>query len=210
MTRFTSALNEAEASKQSVRMTVFAELQIPGSPDPTTRVHDGLGTITWGGYNWYGIGAFGSVSQVQENLEPLAMPVDLTLSGVDPALISDAMTTQYHGQPAILYIGFIDTATGALVDTPEAIWDGLMDVMTIDVSQGSATITVRCEHSLRRNPSPARYTTEDLQLIHPGDTFFWSLHTVNRRSLWGSVPTPKYDNPPVPSDGGGTRPRWEP
>ena len=187
MTRWTSATNEATAAEQSIILVIFASLAFPGSPDATQRIHNGVGTLTWGGYDWSGVGHFGGVGEISESLDPIAVPVDLTLSGVDPDWISDAMTTQYHGQDVALYIGMIDRTTGALVATPEMVWDGYMDVMTIEVGAGSAQITLRCENNLRKHPLPSRYTDEDQQLIHPGDTFLSHLHTIGRRGNWGSA-----------------------
>lgn len=194
MSRWDSSTNETAAAQASVVMLMFAELDLPSG---TLYVHDGIGTFTWGGHDWLGVGQFGSVNNVQETLDSIALPVDVTLSGVETQFITDAMETQYHGRDATLYVGLVDPEDNVLLDTPQAVWDGYMDVMTIEVSQGSASITLRLENRLRRNPASARYTQEDQQLRYPTDTFLEYLHTTNQQNKWGGFDTPHYDNPPT-------------
>jgi hypothetical protein len=168
----------------SVIMTTFVDLDIVGD---RLRLHDGLGTINWGGFDWLGVGQYGGIGGIPESLEVISQPVKLTLSGVDAQYITDAMTTQYHGRAVVIYLGLFNPDTLTLIDTPEEIWSGFMDVMHIELDQGTAVIRLDCEHRLRRQPATARYTDEDQRVLVAGDLFFNKLHLIpGYVAKWGS------------------------
>lgn len=169
MTRFVSATNSTESAKQAVRMFVGVALDFTSG---FIRVHDGIGDISWGGNTFSGIGHLGQIETVSESIEIIARPIGLTLSGVDSSLISTTMTEVYQNRTATVYVGFVNETTNAVIDTPETIWEGRMNQMSISSSAGTASIKLTCEHRLRREPRIARYTNEDQQLLFPGDRFF--------------------------------------
>ena len=184
MTRWDSADNQSAAASTTVSLVTFADLQIPGD---RLRLSDAPVTISWGGNDWTGIGQYGGIDVVSESIDVIAMPVKLSLSGVDASLVNDAMTTNYHGKNVTIYIGLFNVTTMALVDTPEEIWSGYMDVMTIDIDRGSAVISLDCEHRLRRQTAAFRYTDEDQRSLYPTDLFFNKLHLIPQyRGKWGA------------------------
>lgn len=193
--RFVSALNQdvvavstasvgvGAAPKNLVVMSVFAFLDIDGDP---IRVCDSGCTHRWGGFEWLGVGRFGSIDVVSESIEMITSPVTLTLSGVEEQYIQAAMASAYRGRDVELYLGFFDPDTLRLIDTPEEIWSGHMDVMTIEGDHGTAVIKVTCEHRLRLAPVTARYTDEDQRTRHPLDVFFNKLHLISTYiGRWG-------------------------
>lgn len=187
MTRWVSAANQTAAAAQSITLATFADLDFVGD---RLRVHDGAGTISWGGNDWLGVGQYGGVDAVPESLEVIAQPVRLSLSGVDANLITDAMTTQYHGRAVALYVGLFSLTTQQLIDTPEEMWSGFMDVMHIEFDQNQASIRLDCEHRLRRIVAASRYTDEDQRTLYSGDLFFKFLHLIpGYRGKWGSRDT---------------------
>lgn len=184
-TRWSSQANKTAAAATTVGLITFADLDIVGD---RLRLHDNTGTISWGGFDWLGVGSFGGIESVDESLEVIAHPVHLTLSGVDPQLITDAMTTQYNGRAVVLYVGLFDVSSMALVATPEEVWSGYMDVMTVEFDQNKAIIDLTCEHRLRKLPATSRYTDEDQRALFAGDTFFDKLHLIpGYVSKWGSA-----------------------
>lgn len=190
MTRFVSALNQAEAEVESVTMCLMVSLDFVSG---TLNLHDGIGTITdtfsSPSVTYLGVGAFGSIEgNVQDSLAVIARPIKLMLTGVDAAVVSEAMTTAYQGRDVTVSIGFV--RGGELIAAPEAIWEGRMDSLEISFSQGAASISVSCEHRLRREPRIARYTQEDQQTTYPTDTFFHLVHVIpGFRSQWGNERT---------------------
>lgn len=195
MTRFASATNSTEAAKNAVRM--FAAVALDFSSG-FVRVHDGIGDIVWGGNTYYGIGQFGNIEVVTESIEIIARSISFSLSGVDSSLVNTTLTEVYQNRSATLYVGFVSESTGAVVDTPETVWEGRMNQMSISSSSGTAAIRLSCEHRLRREPRIARYTNEDQQLLFPGDRFFdlipsikgfvakWGDASVGGMGSWGA------------------------
>lgn len=169
MSRFASALNTAAAEKRQVRMFLAVDLDFSSGH---VRAHDGIGTYSWGGADYLGIGQLGSISLSEENTETVARPLSLTLSGVDSSLVTTTMTEIYQNRTAILYIGFIDLETNATIATPEIIWEGKMNQMSLSVQGPTCTIKLTCEYRLRREPRIARYTSADQTLVYSGDKFF--------------------------------------
>ena len=162
------------------------------------RVHDGIGTVTWGGNTYEGVGSLGGIEQVDESVEVIARPLSLTLSGVDTSLVSTAMTETYQNRTVTIYLGFLDETTNTVVDTPEVSWEGRMNQMSISSSEGGAAIKLTCEHRLRREMRIARYTNEDQQLLHSGDRFFDLVTNIKGFvSKWGELS--------VGGSGGGSR-----
>jgi hypothetical protein len=152
------------------------------------RVHDGIGTIIWGGNSYEGVGTLGGVEQVDESVEVIARPLSLTLSGVETSLVSTAMTETYQNRTVTIYLGFLDETTNAVIDTPEVSWEGRMNQMSISSSEGGAVIKLTCEHRLRREMRIARYTNEDQQLLHSGDRFFDLVTNIKGFvSKWGEL-----------------------
>ena len=176
MSRWESATNEAAAAQRSVSLVTMVDLQIPGD---RLTAHDGIGSFTWGGLTWDGLGRYGSIDAIVETTDVIAAPVEMTLSGVDAGLIDAGMDTAYHGQPARVYIAMFDAEAGTLVDSPELLGEGRRDFMQYDIAEGQASIKVRCEHRLRRMPVTARYTDEDQRARFPTDKFFSRLYLVN-------------------------------
>lgn len=184
MSRFESADNASASTRPSVRIFVACDLDFVSG---NVRAHDGIGPMTWGGNTYDGVGTFGGIEIAEESIDVIAMPLRLKLSGVDAGLVALAMDEVYQGRQATLYFGLVDTTTHQLIDTPEVLWEGMMDQMTVNLTDGVGEINVSCEHRLRREPRIARYTHEDMQLHYSGDRFFDLLPTIaGYRGKWGA------------------------
>lgn len=182
MTWFVSSTNQAAAVAAHAEVVDFVDLDFP---DGHVRLHTRLGTITWGGYDWDGVGKFGSIEIGAEDAELRPVTWRLTLSGVDAALVTVARTEDYHGRAVRLYRGWLDTSTMALLATPERRRSGMMDSMQVTLGANSATITVHCESELARwqRPRGLLYTHESQQVIYLGDRGFDMVPTIQNRVL---------------------------
>lgn len=163
-------------------MTVMVELDFASG---VVRAHDGIGPLTFGGNTFLGVGQFGGIEVAEESVEVIAKPLKLKLSGVDASLVSSTMTEIYQNRDVTVYLGFLDE-DNQLLGTPETVWEGRMNQMGLALTAGEATITLSCEHRLRREPRIARFTDNDQKLAHPGDRFFDLLHTIpGYAGKWG-------------------------
>ena len=112
-----------------VRPVTFAKLDFSSS---TMYVHDSIGTFTWGGNDWLGVGDFGSVSTIEEGTDISPYSITLELSGLDSTIanIGSAGTEDYYLRDVDIYLGLLDEDE-ALIEDPNQIWSGFMDVMTL-------------------------------------------------------------------------------
>lgn len=193
MTRWASSTAQTAAGQLDVVMVTLVDLDFASGH---VRAHDGVGDLSFGGNTYLGVGQYGGIEAVTEDLEIVARPLKLTLSGVDASLVSTTMTEVYQNRAATIYIGILNKSTLQFVDTPEEVWGGRMDVLSIEVNEGTAVITLSCEHRLRREPRIARYTDQDQQLAYSGDNFFNNLSFIpGYRTNWGSLSV-TYSRPP--------------
>jgi hypothetical protein len=184
MSRFVSATNETEADKLAVTVVVLADLDFASG---MVRVHDGSGTLSFGGNDYLGAGQFAGVDIIDENIDIVARGIKLSLSGVDSTFVVPTMTEVYQNRDVTMYLGFVSQTTGALIATPETIWEGRMNQMMFKLNNGSAVVELTCEHRLRREPRIARYTDEDQKLLYSGDRFFDLMYAIpGFISKWGA------------------------
>ena len=199
MTRIVSPDYALEAEKPSITMVCMVEVNYDSG---TVRVHDGIGNLTISelllteagepldaenGDNlttesaaatFYGIGDFGGIESVEENIEVVARQITMTCSGLDSTWVTPALSEDYQNRTVTVYLGFFSPDTGTLIGSPEVIWEGRINQQTITLSKGDATLSMTCEHRLRREPRIARYTQADQELLHSGDRFFDLTHTI--------------------------------
>ena len=182
MTWFDSASNQAAAIAPHVEVVTFVSLDFGTG---TVVLHTRTGTIEWGGYYWLGIGQLGSIDTIKEDTQVRPNGLRLTISGVDTALVQSAITEDYHGRPVAIYIGLLDTATNALIDTPEVAFKGVMDFLTVELNQNTGSISVNCESEMARwqRPRGLLYTHESQQLLYEGDRGFDMIPAIQNRVL---------------------------
>src|ERR1700736_540313 len=120
----------AALSAREVRPAVFVRAQFATS---TLHIWSGTGTMNWNGQNWTGVGTFGSVSPIEEGATVEAKGITLTLSGIDPNMLADALQEMQIGLPVTVWLGLLGT-DGFLIDGPLTSWRGRMDPPTIDIA----------------------------------------------------------------------------
>lgn len=172
---------------QNVKVVTFAELDFASG---TIYAHNSIGTYTWGGQDWLGVGDFANVSSIQEGAEVSPYSVSLTLSGLDSTLSGAALTEDYFMRDVTIYLGLLD-ADDELIEDPSQVWSGFMDVMTISAgASGGDSITLTCESELARfdRSSNLRYTHANQQKKDPTDKFFEFLKDIEGVKIkWKSL-----------------------
>ena len=160
-------------------------------------VWSGAGPITWNGNVWQGVGQLGGISTIEDGSDVQARGIVLTLSGIDPTLLSDVLNDYAQGLPAIVYLGLFDSSNGNLIPNPITCWSGRTDQPTITVSGDSATISISCENRLvEMNISVARrYSNADQQLDYPNDLGFSFVDSIQGVTIyWGRHPSAQNNN----------------
>lgn len=187
MTRFVSSINEAESAKSAVTVLTFVALDFASG---MVRAHDGVGEFSFGGNTYYGIGRIGSVSSIIEDLDTIARPIELTISGLDPALVAIARDEVYQGRSVTIYDGRVDSQTYQLLDTPEEVWSGFMNKMPLDIGRKAGRIILKCEHEFRFGASTLLYTNESARVRNSAEAGFeFSKDIQGFKSSWGEKAT---------------------
>lgn len=176
MSRGSAAANVTAASEPVARPIGFVELQVDTG---TLRLHDSIGTLTWGGQTWTGIGALGSIGEVEETDQPSPYRVQLTMNALEPTILSALQDEELFERVAIFYRGFFD-AQGYLAGTPDERWRGYTDSADVVYGGDMDSVTLNCESEVVRDftASGSLFTEEDQQTLFAGDTGFEYLDQI--------------------------------
>jgi len=174
---------KAGAESVSFKYIIFAKLAFPSG---TVTLHNGVGTYSFGGDDYLGVGSFGSIDAVEDTLELKSNPVNLTLSPITPEIIDAVKTDDVFGRDADIFLGALNEH-GELQGTPDNWYSGHME--TVELSLGrvdGVKIRLQSRASRLRLRNNKRYTLEDHQADFPGDLFFEFLAFVMEAEVrWG-------------------------
>lgn len=147
----------------------------------------GIGTLAVDGVSYLGTGSLGGISAISEQTDVKADGLVLTLSGIDPTLLSESLTDIQVGAPAKVYFGLMATAStliGAYL-----VFSGTVDKPQIRTSVDGLTIALALENRLvnLQRANQRRYTSADQRLYFPTDMAFNWVEILNDIALlWGS------------------------
>ena len=183
MTReITTAVASAVAAEQVAR-TVAVELDFPSG---ISRWNASPASIPIGDHLFLGVGQLGTISVTEESAELRAYGLTLQLSGIPRDVVALGLLRGFQGRPGTVWEVPLNRTTFTPIDRPVVIFRGRMD--TLDVQLGdTATVTVTLENRLADwdRPRIRRYTDEDQQAAHPGDTGFRFVPaTTEKEIVW--------------------------
>lgn len=180
-----SAPQQAALEKPVVPVVYFLELQFQGG---TSRLCSFNQTISWGGYDWSGLGQVLSISQVAEGESAEARPITVGITAAQPEWLAVAVGSveEYRGRSAKLYMCPMNESF-QLVGTPVLAWRGAMDAVTIGVDGEQGGVEIRCETAanvLRRRPV-LRMNAAQHKRAYPTETGFDYLNSlIANPQLW--------------------------
>ena len=157
---------KAQLTASIVQPCILAQCQFRNE---TIYAWTGIGTLSWNGHTWLGVGTLGQMSQISETTDLSAQGWTLTLSGIPSNLLTDTLDEMSTAEQALLYLGFL--SNGSLIGDPIPAGVGMMDQPTIDLSAQEATITIDVETRLSdlQRSRGGRYTDADQRSRYPGD-----------------------------------------
>jgi len=176
----------AAIAAQVVNIAIFCELDWPDAP---VRVWSGVGSKTFDGKTFTGVGDFGGVSSIQESSDGRANGITVSLSGIPTDVVAATLGEYYQGRDASVWFGCLD-GSGALVSTlPYLHFNGFMDVGTYSADGKTATIYISLENGMDilQQSNGRRRTDEDQQREHPGDLGMEFTVSANSEQVdnWG-------------------------
>ena len=191
-----SAVTTDVSTERHIRLVSFVALELDSG---TVYLHDSIGTFSFGGNDYLGVGDFGGISTIEENQQMSAYEITLVLSGLDADLLDEALNQNYQGRPVTIYLGAIDLDTGALLATPNEIWSGVTDIARIALGAGNENaIEITCESDFAKleKINGRTFSDADLQAEYAGDTFLQYLAAMeDAKVVWRGENANKFGKP---------------
>lgn len=168
MSRTLSAANTAQIDADHLHEVIMVKLEF----DTPVYVHSGIGTITYDGNSYTGIGQLGAIGAARESETLGPAPIQLMLTGLESSMITEALDSGNYKDPITIYVGY-RTDGGTLVDDPWIVWKGYYEYASIN--QGSEnTVAIVAQHDLMRlsEKDGSRFSDEDQTERYAADLFF--------------------------------------
>lgn len=152
-------------------------------PTGPVRVHSGIGTLTYDGHDWRGIGPFGQLQTPGEEAGLVAQPAQIRLVGAPDELDQylDDPIRDHEGE--VLFGVVTERAGNVLVGDPFSIFIGYMDAMRDTVQVDEDTLRRDLIIDLANGPSQRAFTDlfhtyEDQKRLFPSDTAGRLVHNA--------------------------------
>ena len=151
----------------------------------TLYVHNGVGTYVFGGNNYLGVGALGSIGVMEETVDLIDTPIVLGLSPIDDDILNAILTEDVFGKDANIYLGSLND-DGELEGTPTQWISGWMESIELNIgSTDGVSIKVQNRASRLNARNNKRYTLEEHQAEHAGDLFLEFLpYVMDAQPIW--------------------------
>jgi hypothetical protein len=188
MSRTLSTAMQAVATAELVRPIYLVDLEFASG---SIYLWSGLGDLSFNSNTYIGVGDLLSIGAVQESTELTATGAQITLGGIKQSLLTLARDEPYQGRPLTIRLGAFDE-NGDLIASPVILFSGFMDVMTINDSGETSTITVSAENKLIvfQKTAVRRYTAEDQKIEHPTDKGFEFVAKIQEKEIVWGRPSP--------------------
>lgn len=151
-------------------------------------VWSGLGSLTFDGDTYQGVGSLGQIGQITETNEVRANGTTVQLSGIDSTLREDCLSDIQIGAPVTLYLATLDPIAKSITAT-YTIFAGTVDKPVHRTSPDSLTIALSLENKLynMQRANCRRYTSADQRIYYSDDISMSWIEMLNNASfVWGS------------------------
>lgn len=157
----------------------------------------GAGILNYGGIDYIGAGALGSIEEVPgvSDLSSAALIVRLSAvpnSDLTPDVLAGVESEQYHQRPATVFTAYLDPDSGALISV-ERVYRGYVDRIEHDMTAGgSAQLVVYLESRARDHTKSGHRLRSDAdqRLVVPDDGFYRHVATAGTTTIYWGRATP--------------------
>ncbi|MCE0801977.1 hypothetical protein LVQ77_16965 [Buttiauxella sp. S04-F03] len=185
---FSDAMVQA-LERESVIICMACEIDFESG---TTRVHSGAGELVLSGYVYLGVGSLGKCGSVSEASDISPSQMNLSLSGLDTALLTQTLNEPCVDRPVRTYLV-------AIADDGNPLAIDLLHEGFISSSSAVAGKTCGISYTVSnifekwQEGRSDRFTDESQRALYQDDRFFRYVAQMSERSIyWGS----KKDAPP--------------
>jgi len=155
-------------------------------PDGPVRLCSAPVSIVIEGNTFYGTGAMGGISRIEQGIENRSYGFTLSLTGIPAEFSSYLRSQDPYGGRVVVWFGLVNTQSHALIGA-RRIRTGRID--TQDVQAGevlSVDVSVEAFNLDWARPRIERYTDQSQRDRAPGDRFFKYVSAIPNMSLaWG-------------------------
>lgn len=143
------------------------------------------------GNNYLSSAGILEISSISEGSEVQAIGINITLNGLDTAILSAGLIEDTQGMVCDVYFGVLTTSNNAdtIVDTPYQIFSGFIDSMAISETGELSSLTFSVENKMiiLERPVDRRYTDQDQENLFPGDKGLEFVTSLQDKSVaWGA------------------------
>lgn len=170
MSRNIDSGTAAALLQSHVTMLVMVELYLDaGTQYLASTPHD----VIWNGNTYVAAQGIGTIEPTTET-DTEARGLTFTLSAVGAANLAGAFE-DVQGRQVIVRLGIVDTLTNPpTLRVDPNVWQGALDVTTIDDTPGAPLIRVTAEHAMLawQQPSGRLFSDAGQREVDPTDDFF--------------------------------------
>ncbi|WP_311749731.1 hypothetical protein [Proteus terrae] len=150
------------------------------------RAHTGVGNIIIVGEVYQGVGQFGAIESVNENMTTSPQQLIMKLSGFDSSLIGEVMNERVRGRNAqLMLVALNEEGKPALAEVLFAGQISTIGVTTGEENEIAVTVSNRFERWSYGLPD--RFTDESWSKRKNGDRIFrYVAQMADRAIYWGS------------------------
>jgi hypothetical protein len=159
-----------------------------GTITPAGPAYSPLSTFPYG-QAFIGVGQLGRISAIPQTNKVAAQNIVLSLSGIPPGLVTEAVAQVRITGSATVFLAFFGPS-GAVIADPIQVFAGSLDVPTLDDSGETSTISITAENPLLLlNEAPNRqFDDMDQQIYFPGDLGLSFVDTLGNLALFWPSP----------------------
>lgn len=168
---------------RSIKLALLAEIDLASG---TQRLWSGLGALSYGGFEWTGIGKLGRITGAGETTEIRVVETSYELSGVDDlAALNTFLEVPIRNRSARAWLAVIGD-DGAVIADPIQIDETILDTASMRHGEdGTAVLVLRGTSAIFdfRKPRGRYLTSEQLKEDYPGDTGFDRISGLAARTV---------------------------
>lgn len=166
-----------------VRPVTFIYIDWPGG---AVYAHTGVGTITYMGQVWYGLGSFADIGEVVCDNNIGSHTLDAALSGIDPKALKEVTTNDVINRDLEAHLGALGE-DGRLISAAPYFYGRISSTNIKRYGNDSIAVQATSKTSDWIKNRSNRYTDESYRASYPNDDFFQYIKDLADRALyWNS------------------------
>lgn len=185
----------AALSAPTVLMFTAVKIQLPYAV--TLYLLDGPAVLTFGGNTFSGVdptyGALAGIEALDDGIDTEAPGLKLTIAAPNKEAAEFLSDPGVQGSPVSVWEGVVDKATGLVVEDPDLVFTGEIDVPTLSFADRQRLVEYDLSSIWERffaDDEGARLSDAYHQSIFPGELGLQFVTGVTSQTYWGSN-TPK-------------------